>query len=167
MTVKSWNPGDVLTASDMDAWVVPLVAGPTTTDQSITSTTTLQNDNTLFVAVATNASYSVRAHLVFDGPASNAANYTFTGPSGSSADLTSYVTNATGQSSNGAFGGTSPSVPSVATGGAGANVGADIFGIFVTGGTAGNFTLQWCQNASSGTATRRRAKSYIELRKIG
>jgi hypothetical protein len=165
LAVPTWIVGQVLTASDVNTWFVP-IAAVTTSDQTITSQPTLVNDNTLSVAVAANSTYSVRAHLIFDGPATNGVLLTFTGPSGSSADLDVSATNADPQPSVGTFGGTPPSCPLVGTAGVGSNNNGDVTGTFVTGANAGNFTLQWCQNASSGTATRRRAKSFVELRRI-
>lgn len=166
MAEKSWNPGDVLTASDLDKWALPLVGGPTTADVSSVSGA-LITDPTLVVPVDINAVYDVDFYAVFDGPASNGANWSFTGPAGA---VLSLAVPQVSQTTIGPYAeitfttGLITPVLTYAVGGNQPNAGR---GTLVTAGTAGNFQFLFQQNVSSATAVRRRARSRLLLRRIG
>lgn len=162
MAEKSWNPGDVLTAADMDTWVIPRVGGPTTADVSSVSGA-LITDPTLVVPVDANAAYAVDFYAVFDGPVSNFVNWSFTGPSG--AVLSLWVTPLGGTAFNELGFGTV--ITPIQTNSTGVNFSVPALGTLVTAGTAGNLQFLFQQNVSSATAVRRRARSRLLIRRIG
>lgn len=165
MAEKSWNQGDVLTASDLDKWALPLVGGPTTADVSSVSAA-LITDPTLVVAVDVNAAYDVDFYAVFDGPGSgNGVNWSFTGPAGAALSL--WVTTTASPGTNPEIVLSGPTLTPVLTAGTGVNCTGHARGTLVTAGTAGSLQFLFQQNASSGTATRRRARSRLLLRRIG
>lgn len=83
MGIPVWSVGQVLSAADVNTWFVPqAIIKPS--DEAIT-TTVLQNDNDLFVALAANASYSFELALWTTGAAITAGDVkvAMTWPSGS------------------------------------------------------------------------------------
>jgi hypothetical protein len=164
--IPTWSVGQVLAASDVNNWFVPLAAYRTST-QSVTSSTTLVNDNALFVTVAANAVYRGELVLIYDGdtagdlkaawtvPASATISTAFaTGLSGSAAAATDDLV--TGASNTPQFGAL----------GSGTNCAALYIFILTTSGTSGTLQFQWAQNTSSATATRVFAGSHLVLQRI-
>lgn len=155
--------GDEPTAADLATWV-PILAHKTT-DQTLASSTTFQNDTVLAATVAANVKYEFRLYGLIR--ASNSTNggmkVQFSLPSGANID------NATFR-----FGGnTSPGAPTNANGGVGtitlttSNVLFMEEGLLVMGSTAGTFQWQWAQNSSSTNNTIMSAGSYLLLRQVG
>jgi len=56
VAIPVWTVGEVLSASDVNSWFVPVVVFKAADEGPIT-TTTLQNDNELILPVTTGASY--------------------------------------------------------------------------------------------------------------
>jgi hypothetical protein len=81
MAVPVWVPGQVLAASDVNTWFVPLAAVKTV-DQSVTSSTTLVNDNVLAVPVAASSTYEFRLFCWFQAAAGGDFKFQFAGPAG-------------------------------------------------------------------------------------
>ncbi|QYW07577.1 hypothetical protein SEA_LIZZ_30 [Streptomyces phage Lizz] len=123
-----------------------------TANTSRSSTTTTTVDPHLVVAVEANATYNVLANLVWRPSGSGGFRFKFTGPSG--AEMI-YIDNDSG---------------SVITIGDeltfNITTGASIGGILVTGGTAGNLSLFWAQNASNATATVLNEHSSLWARRV-
>ncbi len=167
MAVKQWNVGDILAAADMNAWTVPLVA-VTNSDLSRTSSATLADDSVLTLPVVANALYDFRLHVRFTGPNTNGAAFNVTGPTGTSASLSSPV-NGTGANAATDVGLNSGIVGNfgLATIGTGTVIDCDVFGLINTGSASGNVTFQWAQTTSSATSTTRKSNSFLMLRRIG
>lgn len=165
MAIPTYVPGQVLTANDCSLWFTPR-AVTTTGDMTLTSQPALQNDTTLVLPVDASASYDVDFYAVFDGPTANGVNWAFTGPSGAVLSLWigPQATTVAGNTFNEI--GLSATFTPILTNGAGTNLTNVARGTLVTGANAGNLQFQWCQNSSSGTATRRRARSRLILRRI-
>jgi hypothetical protein len=162
--------GTVLTADSTAAtglaWATPS-AGATiksvrkSSNQSVTSSTTLVDDSQLLFAVEANATYLFNIFLwVYAADGTPDIKLTVTGPSGSSIAFSPSTYYATGDGTT--------ALGTVATGGVtfGAFVDANernqlYFGSILNGGTAGNLQFRWAQNTSSGTATTVKAGSYI------
>jgi hypothetical protein len=130
-------------------------------NQSVTSSTTVANDSQLKFAVEANATYLFHVWLwVYAADGTPDIKLTFTGPSGSTlvwSPSTLYGTS---------DGTTALGTVSAATVTLNAFVDANernqlYFGSILNGATAGDVTLQWAQNTSSGTATTVKAGSYI------
>ena len=119
-------------------------------DETLTTDTTLQNDDELVVAVAANTSYFIQGGLIVASPTTADLKINFTAPSGATftimadyvASGTTLLSATTVSALTGIDGRGATTVSAVRFGGA-----------VLTTGTAGNFQLQWAQNASSGTTT--------------
>lgn len=145
--------------------------------ESVTSSTTLQDDDVFVFPVVANSAYALEGYLCFDG-AQAAASPTsvgglksaFTGPAGASM----FWTNFGGATE---FAGDLATYNMVAQGLTGTrNVGTQVTatatmtmqpkGVLVVGGTAGNLQFRWAQAASNATATRILGGSWMRLSKI-
>lgn len=158
--------GSRITASDV-AGVAPLavIKGA---DQSLASSTAMQNDDALFLPVAANAGYLVECLLNYEGGTHGSSDlkWEFTGPSGATMVYTfvAYPVSgsiAAGNVNMGAATGLS-GVGTAGTNGA-QNLAVIMRGTLITGGTAGTLQLQWAQDTSSATATIVRAQSMLAL----
>lgn len=139
-------------------------------DTSRLNTTAQVADPDLTFAVVANATYEISGLLVFDGSAAGDYAQNFTGPAGAG-----LMINTLGQGVGSAglegtvFTGRSVlgTARSFGCGGAGVLFTQQITGVLVTAGTAGNFTLNWAQNALDAvTPTILRASSFMTLRRV-
>jgi len=168
MAVPVWAVGQVLSASDVNTWFVPLAAiKPADTGRS--SNTTVTADPDLQLAVAANATYEVTAIIQYKGGTngSSDAQFQLTVPTGTTGfvvvtgvQITSFPTTrivvaAFGVSVN------------AGTSGTGNPQGLIIKATVVTAGTAGTLAVAWAQNTSSGTATTVTANSQLTARRTG
>jgi hypothetical protein len=162
--------GQVLTADSTAAtglaWATP-AAAPTvktvrkSSDQTVTSSTTLVNDSQLKFAVAANETYIFEAWLyTYAADGTPDIKVTFTGPSGST------VLWSSSQVIFNAGGATTLTV--VSPGGTAADLFVDanlraiqLYGSIANGGTAGDLQFQFAQNTSSANGTSVKAGSYI------
>lgn len=162
--------GQVLTADSTAgtglAWTT-LTAGATvarvrkSSDQTVTSSTTLVNDSQLKFAVAANETYIFQAWLyTYAADGTPDIKVTFTGPSGSTVLWSSsqVIFNAAAATT----------LTSVNTGGTSADLFVDannraiqLYGTILNGATAGDVQLQWAQNTSSANGTSVKAGSSI------
>lgn len=147
-----------------------------TTDESVTSSTTLQNDDDLALPVEANATYALSGFLVwtgnetgdikfgFDFPASSTLHWGMVGPDDTSTGFNSGGTRGAGEwfvRINQTAGG---SVIQFA--GSTAPLMGLLEGTLFTGATAGTLQLQWAQFTSNGTATTLKAGSRMSLRRL-
>ncbi len=153
----TFTAGQILTADELNA-ALPIPPAVKSADETVTSSTVLQNDDHLLVAVAANTTYLLELDFVFSANASGDLKTTFTVPSGTTGAL-----NMTSDA------GTSTGVSMTSTAvwdGTGADEQARIFGRVVTSSTAGTIRLQWAQNASFGTGTIIRNGSSLKIFRI-
>jgi hypothetical protein len=130
-------------------------------DQTVTSSTTLVNDSQLKFAVAANETYIFETWLyTFAADGTPDIKVTFTGPSGSTVLWSSsqVIFNAAAATT----------LTSVNPGGTSADLFVDannraiqLYGTILNGATAGDVQLQWAQNTSSANGTSVKAGSYI------
>jgi hypothetical protein len=129
-----------------------------TATESVTNSTTLQNDDELVLPVVANAVYKVELALIFDGVSgSGGLKMAWTAPAGASMAWGD-VNFAAAQSPG--------TTVSRNTGGAGVNVIQTVWGTLTTAGTAGSLQLQWAQVTANGTATRVFPGSYLEIERF-
>jgi hypothetical protein len=162
--------GQVLTADSTAgtglAWTT-LTAGATvksvrkSSDQTVTSSTTLVNDSQLKFAIEANATYTFQAWLyVYAADGTPDIKVTFTSPAGStlfwSSSQVIFLANA------------STTLTVVAPGGTTGDFFVDsnlrvveLFGSVLNSSTAGDVQLQFAQNTSSANGTSVKAGSYI------
>jgi hypothetical protein len=147
---------------------IPSVIGATTivrktADESVTSSTTLQNDNHLLFAAGANTVYAVTFMVMAASTASSAIKFNVYGPAGVvwRANFVSRAGNVQAFSSDGSTG----DFVTVGLQATGAEL-CEMHLIVATVGTAGNFGLSWAQVASSATALRVLTNSYLEYRAL-
>jgi hypothetical protein len=165
MPAPLWTDGEILAASDVNAWFVPLAVYKTA-DLARTAGS-LTADPDLSVATAANATYMVEATLFYKGNAAgNNFAWSWSIPVGAAAGLygATYIGNGLAvvvEADQWTDASHTAGVPV----GAGSNVYAlNIRGMLSTGSNAGNLTLNW--TATTGTSTLT-ARSYITLQRIG
>lgn len=132
-------------------------------DESLTSSTALQNDDALFVALAASATYVFIGFANVTGAAIGTGDWkgAFTAPSGATVtvECIAYPTTAAGTLNGNAVRGAGGVMIAGVNGTAGSPV--VLIGSVINGATAGNLQLQWAQNTSSGTATTVKAGSFL------
>ena len=164
--IPTWTSGEVLTASDVNSWFVPLAAVKPG-DTSIASSTSLTNDPDLVLAVASNATYRVDAFLDYEGNTNGSGDFKaqFTVPSGATLAYTHFGLNGSGNVGSPTILAASASY-TYATNGSGVKQGIVITGTLIVSSTSGNLQLQWAQGESNSTATILHAGSSLMARRI-
>lgn len=134
-----------------------------TADETLSSNTTLQNDDALLWAVRSNAVYIMHLWVLYQSGTAGDFKMGFTVPASTTmawawfgSDTNLAVVNA------GPFNESS----STAAGGSTANLWAHVHGVITTSATSGNVQFQWAQNSSDGTSTIVRAGSYGYLHRV-
>jgi len=181
VAVPTWTVGQVLTASDVNSWFVPLVsykAAATTRANN----TTLSNDPDLQLSIPANTVYAITAYIDYSTASTSGIGLKFALSSwagigghwgavykvfGDTATTTgagpaSAVDFAWGdQASNtGPWG-------SAATPGDGLFHTVLIEGTLIVGGTAGTLAFQWAQNTGNATAASVNTGSRLSAQRIG
>jgi hypothetical protein len=141
-----------------------------TVDESVTSSTAVQDDNALAVAVAASCIYEVRWSLLVDGATAGDLKYAFTGPASAT-----MVWESTGHAAADTTNVAQITTPIAAIGttithgtlGSGTDSRVNGRGLLVVAATPGTLQLQWAQGTSSGTATKVKAASYLVATRIG
>ena len=130
-----------------------------TADEIVNNSTTLQNDDELFFAVAANEIWYIHVVMIEISSAVADFKYGFTAPAGASFDYA--IMNAAPANTRGL---------SDTYGDAGAGLAARAIvlprGLLVVGATAGNFQLQWAQNTAEVSDTTVKVGSCIIAHKI-
>lgn len=140
-----------------------------TADESVTSDTTLQNDNDLVVPVVASSVYRVEWDLRTDGALAGDFKYAFTGPSGatmvwqSRGNLAADTANTAPIPVDVTAIGTTVTHGTIAAGTVSRVCGS---GILVVSTTAGNLQLQWAQGTSSATATKALTHSWLRASRV-
>lgn len=136
--------------------------------ESLTSTTTLQDDDELIMPVSASTNYVFDGYLIYRASTTGDLKLTFTGPTGAVGTWTAGGPNAA----------TSPATDFDSTGndlgvtraiagnGAAADMTCSVRGYLQVGVTAGDLKLRWAQNTLDATATQIRTRSWIRLQKV-
>ena len=164
---RTWTDGELVTKAIMDPHVRDnfLATGPhlivrKSSDESVTSSTVLQNDDALLMAVGVNEVWEVHLHLYVTGGAGD-LQAAWTYPAGGAVAMRSIAPNATATltfwnvtaASGTAWGDYDTSTLTTRF--------ITVEGLYIGAGTGGTLTLQWAQAASSGTATIVKANSTL------
>lgn len=146
-----------------------------TADETINSSTTLQNDDHLVLPVVANAVYKFELDLYMIESTDFVGDFkmSFTCPTGATFDMHgsgAHITDlSAGTSSNGEWIGklaTSSAAASLSFGVGTSLTGVRVHGRLVMSSTAGNFQMQWAQNASDATGTTLKAGSIMTMTRI-
>jgi hypothetical protein len=136
-------------------------------DESITNSTTYQDDNELFVPVTGGTTYVVEGYIAYNTASAAGINLRLTGPTGTGIWTFTSLSVSGGTSDTGTLR-MSVSVNGVGSarlGGATSDLGATLRGTFLPT-ASGNLQFQWAQNAASATPTVVRANSWLSVQKI-
>jgi len=128
-------------------------------DETINSSTVLQNDDELTVALDANSSYFAAIFLGFNSDATPDFKYSFTIPTGA---LPQKKVNGTWDSSTSASLGNFTATKSVTVANTNSRV-MMIEGFVIVQGTAGSLTLQWAQDTSDAANTTVEEGSTIRV----
>lgn len=157
---------DVPNATQFNEWFVNINFARKTSNESVTSSTTNQADDQLFVPVQANAVYVVTCVLAYTGATAGDMKVLFRVPTsgGFSGMGTILVVGAASQQDIQTlpYGLASETWGCL---GAGTSYG-QVLGLLTTAGTAGDFAIDWAQNTSSATATTIQAGSYLSLLRV-
>lgn len=168
MAIPTWAVGQVLTASDVNTWFVPLAAEKGA-DQSVTSSTTLVNDSALVVPVAASAVYDFDLQLFYTGGTTGSSDIKLAWTVPAATTIVGgalLVTNPLGVALT-YFTQSTPATIFTASNGAANPLPVRLWGTVTTSSTAGNLQLQWAQNTSNGTATTVKAGSVLTAQRTG
>jgi hypothetical protein len=168
MVKPTFSTGDVPSADQVNDWFVNIEYVRKSANESVTSSTTYQDDDQLLLPVEANATYEVTVGLRYDATTAADIKIRIVGPSGYSfgAFLSRLHPDATSSADASVvwiIGGGTDALGGLGIGTDGA---AFLQGTMITTGTAGNCQLQWAQNASSATATTLFAGSYMRLLRV-
>lgn len=134
-------------------------------DESVTSNTTLQDDDELFLAVAANSIYKLNCWFPFSGVADPAGGFKpqFTVPAAATLHWTAYGANQGAPTSYDVVYQTSAGAARLYATNSGTIMSMAPRGTLVTGANAGVLRLQWAQAISNATPTVLKAQAWIEL----
>jgi len=136
-------------------------------DESVTSSTTLQNDDALFVTVLANSTYLWVMYLDYEGGTGSSSDLkvAWSLPSGTTLRATWIGLNSSG-GNTASLRGTESTTATFQSNGAGSSRAVLFTGTLNVSSTPGNMQLQWAQNTSNGTATKVHAGSVLALWQI-
>jgi|SRR6185437_10250034 len=161
MTVAA---GSRILASDIQALQVPYARK--TSDQSVTSSTTLVNDTQLVVAVSASNAYKFDLVLLYKGAAAGTGDLKFAWSVPAGATVVSHLLFAdTGLVARLNYQ-TATTSPPMGTNGTGNPLSLRCTGTIVVSSTPGSLQLQWAQNTSNATATTVLTGSSLTLTNI-
>lgn len=160
--------GQDITADLLNS-MLPLIATKDATE-SVTSSTTMQNDDELFVSVVANATYIVQMFLLHDSATAGDIKIGFSSPTDSVFAWGVHGANTTNTSSAAVSSVNMTLQTTTATvsfgGGGSTGTAAFVAGTLTTAGTAGTFRFQWAQDVSSATASNVRQGSWLSLTRV-
>ncbi len=132
-----------------------------TADETVTSSTTLQDDDHLTMAVAANEAWSLNWRLLYNANATGDLKIAWTQPASGLVNVSFYWQNNTGSPAIITDSSSASPTTSLLIYGGGAPLVLDIPMIFVNGANAGNLTLQWAQSTSDVGGTIMKANSTL------
>ena len=156
VTAAVWNADLV---ANMNALMRPIARK--TSDESLPSSTVLQDDDTLQLTVAANEIWAVRYVLKMTIPLTPQAKMAFTFPAAGDISVCGTEFAASGTLGKTSFQGTTTPTATQDFLGSTAIRLIVLEGVFVNAGTAGTLILQWAQNVSNATATVMKAQSTL------
>lgn len=167
MALTVFSTGDVPTATQVNNLFVNTLFVRKPSNETVTSSTALQDDDHLQLTVEANTSFEVRMLLRYAAQLADDIKISFSGPAGATFDcaIMGLDTAAT------AFANDTNILLAISTavglgGLGGTNCGAYITGLLITSGTAGTFKLQWAQNNLSGSGVSVLSGSYMVANRV-
>ncbi|NUP24005.1 MAG: hypothetical protein HOZ81_49720 [Streptomyces sp.] len=166
---KTWASGEILTAADLNRLAqYNYVVKPS--NESVTSSTAMQNDDHLVLAVSANTDYWVEAFIVYEAANGGDIAIGWSVPAGATGWwLHDTVSQYPADGMDGIERRNIPDWAGTRVGkglGVGFKMVAPSRGVLRVAGTPGNLQLRWAQGASSGTATTVWAASMLRISKL-
>lgn len=140
----TFSAGQILTAQALND-ALPLAPAVKSSDETVSASTTLQNDDHLFITVSANSVYVLEFEGMQNSSAAGDLKATFSVPAGTTGTLF-------GLDAAIPFAGTSLT-GTLVFGGTAAATYFRVAGRVVTAGTAGTLRVQFAQNAASGSSS--------------
>jgi hypothetical protein len=169
MTMKQFSAGEVLTAADLNEYCVNTRYIRKPVDESVVSSTTLQDDDFLTLPVDANKSYEFTLVATYVGATAGDMQWRLNGPSGTAITTASMgIQTAAAGSGDDLTEAFNQGLPiSQNYGALPANKSAiALHGLIVVGGTAGSIQFQFAQVTSTATPTTVHAGSFMLLRRV-
>jgi hypothetical protein len=170
MPIRLFVDGERPSGADMNLYFMQQVHALKTADESVASSTTMQDDDHLFVPVAANTAYWVTAVIHYAASTAADLKIGWSAPTGSTLD---WVSDGFGSTSAAAGVDAASrshqmlgSTPAPGGNGTGLTLACIPRGVLVVGGTAGTFRFRWAQLASDAAATVVKAESILILRRL-
>ncbi len=169
MAFGSWIDGTQLGATDVNTKIVQVSMVSKPSDESVTNTETMQNDDHLKFSALENTNYLIKLYLIVTGADVNGGiEMGFYGPAGAEFY---WCSDMFGDSPD--FGGDVSrtrqlmvNLPNMETNGTSAEIVAPAVGILVMGETSGTFGLRWTQGTPNATPTKVKALSCMFVTKL-
>jgi len=169
MAIKDFSVGVPFpTAADLNTYLIQQQHAVKPSNESVTNSTTLQNDDHLALPMSANTTYFIQGMFIISGAEAADMAFKWAVPSGAtfnwvSDTLGSSATgSATGQVSRTSQGNTNqPAFGLIA----GNTTVVPFKGLIVVGSTGGVLRATWAQNVASATATVMNAGSYMMARR--
>jgi len=163
MAFKIFGVNEYLSSGDTNAYFAQQQIAIKSADESVTSSTTVQDDNHLFMTLNANTNYWVDGSLITDGAVGGDFKMQFVVPSGTirwlaNGPVSAATATVTDVDRNYKVGSTTTVMGTIASG---TNSVILLAGIVRVGASGGTFKIQWAQGTSSATATRVRANSIL------
>lgn len=169
MAIKDFSVGVPFpTAADFNTYLIQQQHVVKPSNESVTNSTTLQNDDHLALPMSANTIYFIQGMFIISGAEAADMLFKWAVPSGATFNWTSDTLgssatgSATGQVSRTSQGNSNqPAFGLIA----GTTTVVPYKGLIVVGSTGGVLRATWCQNVASGTATVMNAGSYMMARR--
>lgn len=140
-------------------------------DESLTNSTTMQNDDHMVVTVAVYSAYVIDVFIILSSNNTEDFRLAFDTPSGTDTNWVHYAPPTSQTDADHTTIGFYNYIPgqtaSIAGFGNGGRVAFKVRGAITTTSISGSFICRWAQNSASANATIVRQDSYMFLRKVG
>lgn len=168
LAAPTFSTGDVPTATQVNSWFTNVTFVRKTATESVTSSTSLQDDDVLTLTPDANTVYELSGQIIYDGATGGDLKIGWTLPASSTFNYwaSGVYTTAALYIDDQAFWDDGSATPTFGGLGAGTTAAIALGGLLVMAGTSAAFTFRWAQGTSSGTATRVFAGSYLSLRRM-
>ncbi|MDH2429310.1 hypothetical protein [Sphaerisporangium sp. TRM90804] len=169
MPIKDFQVGAPPTAANINRYFQQRAHVVRSTNKSITSTTTAQNDDQLFLQVQANTDYWLEAFLIYDGATGGDIKIGWSVPSGATLEWTSNgLTDGATSTADDLWRRRRSAAQDEICGalGAGTNAVAMPEGLLRVASTAGPLRLRWAQGASSATSTIVKSGSLLMVSRM-
>lgn len=168
MAFKVFSVNETLTSADVNEYFAQQIIAIKTADESVTSSTTVQDDNHLSMTLNANSNYWLDGILIIDGAVGGDFKLQFVVPSGtirylSDAGDSAITATLMEVDRNWKAGSLTTIMGTVASG---TSTIVPVMGIIRTAASGGTFKLQWAQGTSSATATRVFTNSFLRVTRM-